>query len=197
VARFEVVDAHTVRDEDGREYNVLQAIAALPWVSQLCPVMPHQYVVFSKSDPVAYSVLEAMVGSGNRESYRAYFRGYQSPNRCWEAPDGLRYWATRFMLNRCTPDSVEPLRRVDAGAKAIRDWDGPPYAPNGSGIYQRAADGRWWPTQAALASGYQPCKACQRRPRTLGRRVVQPDGRATSVGLRGAADGLSSRTPGL
>jgi hypothetical protein len=129
--------------------------------------MPHEYVVQGKSDPLQYAVLEAMVRPDNPESYRAYFRGYQSANRYWEAPDGLRYWSTRFMLNRCEPDSVEPLRRVSQGARAIRDWDGPPWAPNGSGIYQRAADGRWWPTLAALASGYQPCRSCQRRPAGL------------------------------
>ena len=40
------------------------------------------------------------------------FLGYQSPNRYWEAPDGRRYWLTFYMINRCWPDSVEPLRRV-------------------------------------------------------------------------------------
>ncbi len=60
------------------------------------------------------------------DSFLAYFRGYQRPNRYWEAPDGLRYWRTRFELNRCTLDSVEPPRRVDQGAKPIRDWVGPP-----------------------------------------------------------------------
>jgi hypothetical protein len=65
-------------------------------------------------------------------------------------------------LNRCEPDSVEPLRRVDAGAKPILDWDGPPWAPDGNGKYQQDAHGSWWPTASALADGYQPCKACRR-----------------------------------
>jgi hypothetical protein len=106
-ADFQIVDSRTVRGEDGRECDVLDAIAALPWVRQLCPVMPHE-------------------------------------------------------LNRCQPDSVEPLRRVDAGAKSILDWDGPPWAPNRYGKYQQDARGGWWPTESALADGYQPCKACQR-----------------------------------
>jgi hypothetical protein len=167
MARFEVINSRTVRDVDGREHDVLEAIAGLPWIRQLCPQMPHEYVVQRKSDPHRYAVLEAMVRPGNPESYRAYFRGYQSAMRYWEAPDGLRYWSTRFMLNRCEPDSVEPLRRVDEGARASKDWDGPPWAPNGSGIYQRDAKGRWWPTLTALANGYQPCRACQRRPAGL------------------------------
>lgn len=50
------------------------------------------------------------------------------------------------MINRCWPDSVEPLRRVDMGAKAIAGWDGPPFAPNGIGVYKRNAKGTWRPT---------------------------------------------------
>lgn len=160
-ADFQIVDSRTVRGEDGREYDVLDAIAALPWVRQLCPVMPHEYAVVFKSPGWAWNVLNAMVKSSNPETYRAYFRGYSKPNRYWEAPDGLRYWRTRE-LNRCEPDSVEPLRRVDAGAKPILDWDGPPWAPNGNGKYQQDARGSWWPTASALADGYQPCRACQR-----------------------------------
>ncbi len=159
---FEIVDSRTVRVPEGREYDVFEAIDALPWVDQLCPLMPHQYAVSFKSPVWAWDVVNAMVKATNPESYRAYFRGYQAPNRYWDAPDGLRYWRTRE-LNRCKPDSVEPLRRVDSGAKPITDWDGPRYAPNGIGIYEADAKGRWWPTAAALASGYQPCKACRRR----------------------------------
>ncbi len=160
-ATFQIVDSRTVRGEDGREYDALDAIAALPWVRPLCPVMPHEYAVVSKSPGWAWNVLNSMVKSSNAETYRAYFRGYPNPNRYWEAPDGLRYRRTRE-FNRCEPDSVEPPRRVDAGAKPILDWGGPPWAPNRSGTYQQDARGGWWPTASALADGYQPCKACQR-----------------------------------
>ncbi len=40
---FEIVGPTTVRDVEGREHDVLEAVAALPWVSQLCPLMPHDY----------------------------------------------------------------------------------------------------------------------------------------------------------
>jgi hypothetical protein len=165
-AGLRVVDSRTVvADDDGTEFDVLEAAKALPWVDQLCPLMPHQYAVQMRSPEMAFRVLEAMVAK-SPESYRAYFRGYQSPNRYWDAPDGLRYWRTRE-LNRCDPDSVEPLRRVEDGAKPIKDWDGPPWTPNGIGIYLQAPNGKWWPTQEALASGFQPCRACSRRPRGL------------------------------
>jgi hypothetical protein len=59
-------------------------------------------------------------------------------------------------------DSVESLRLVSEGAKPVEDWDGPPWAPNGIGIYEQDAKGHWWPTDAALAAGFQPCRACQR-----------------------------------
>jgi hypothetical protein len=124
--------------------------------------MPHDYAHKFKSDPLAYAVVERMLKADNPESYKAYFRGYQSPNRYWDAADGRRYWLTKFMINRCWPDSVEPLRRVDQGAKAITAWDGPPWAPDGIGLYERRASG-WWPTAAALEGGYQPCKACQKK----------------------------------
>lgn len=158
---FEVLDSRTVRDADGRAYAVQEAIDALPWVSQLCPQMQHQYVVVFKSPAWAWRALDAMVSSHNPDTYKAYFRGYPTPNRYWEAPDGLRYWRTGMMLNRCEPDSVEPLRLVADGAKSIKAWDGPPYAPNGIGLYEQDPKGHWWPTKAALAAGYQPCKACQ------------------------------------
>ena len=132
-----------MRDVDGREHDVLEAVAALPWVSQLCPLMPHDYAHKFKSDPQSYGVVERMLKASNPDSYRAYFRGYPTPNRYWEAADGRRYWLTMFMINRCWPDSVEPLRRVDEGAKPIRDWDGPPFEPNGAGLYERDAKGRW------------------------------------------------------
>ena len=77
MARFEIVDVHTVRDPDGREHDVLEAIAVLPWVKQLCPLMPHEYAHQSKADPLAYGVVEHMLKAANPETYRAYFRGYR------------------------------------------------------------------------------------------------------------------------
>jgi hypothetical protein len=161
---FVIIDSRTVRDPEGHDHDVLAAMDALAWVSQTCPVMPHEYAHKFKSDPVAYTVVERMLLAGNPDTYRAFFRGYATPNRYWDAPDGRRYWLTKFMINRCSPDSVEPPRRVDEGAKAIPDWDGPPWAPNGSGLYERGATWGWWPTAKALADGYQPCRACQRKP---------------------------------
>ena len=164
MAQFEIVDAGTVVGPDGVQYDVPEAIAGLPWVDQLCPLMPHQYAHLSKSDPLTYRVVEHMLKAANPDTYRAYFRGYKSPNRYWDAPDGQRYWLTRMMINRCWPDSVEPLRLVSDGAKPAPEWDGPPYAPNGIGIYEQDEKSLWWPTEAALADGFQPCKACRRKP---------------------------------
>jgi hypothetical protein len=151
-----------VHDEENVKHYVLEAIARLPWVKQLCPLMPHEYAHQKKADLLTYAVVEHMLKAANPETYRAYFRGYLAPNRYWDAPDGQRYWLTRMMINRCWPDSVEPLRLVSGGAKPVPDWDGPPWAPNGIGIYERDTHGKWWPTEAALATGFQPCRACQR-----------------------------------
>jgi hypothetical protein len=164
MARFEIVDEHTLVDADGTRHDVLEAIAGLPWVKQLCPLMPHEYAHQSKADLLAYAVVEHMLKAANPDTYRAYFRGYQSPNRYWDAPDGQRYWLTKMMINRCWPDSVEPLRLVSEGAKPAPTWDGPPWAPDGIGIYEPDGKGRWWPTEAALADGFQPCRACRRAP---------------------------------
>ena len=168
MAQFEIVDDHTVVGGDGRRHDVLEAIAELPWVDQLCPLMPHQYAHQSKADPLAYGVVEHMLKAANPGTYRAYFRGYRSPNRYWDAPDGQRYWLTRMMINRCRPDSVEPLRLVSEGAEPAQDWDGPPWAPSGIGIYEPDGKGKWWPTEAALAGGFEPCRACRRKPTYVG-----------------------------
>ena len=69
------IDTRTVRAEDGSEHDVIQAIGQLPWVDQLCPLMPHQYAVLFKSPDLAWRVLEAMI-RWSPDSYRAYFRGY-------------------------------------------------------------------------------------------------------------------------
>jgi hypothetical protein len=147
------------------------AVEALPWIAMPCPSMPHEYAVQSKSPAWAWNVIFELVSHRNPDTYRAYFRGYQSANRYWDAPDGRRYWYTRFMLNRCDPASVEPPRRVDEGAKRIGDWEGPPWAPNHSGLYERdPVVPRWWiPTAAVRGAGYRPCRSCERRLRQLGR----------------------------
>jgi hypothetical protein len=147
--------------EVGGQPRIEDAIEALPWVRQLCPLMPHEYAVRFRSPAWAWDRLEAMVRTGPG-GYLAYFRGYRRPNRYWEAPDGLRYWRTGYMLNRCEPDSVEPLRRVDQGAQPAEDWDGPPWAPDGCGIYEPDGRGKWWPTDEAIRAGFTPCRACRR-----------------------------------
>ena len=139
--------------------DIRDAISALPWVDQLYPLMPHQYAVLRGSPAPAWNALEAMI-SNSPDSYLAYFRGYQRPSRYWDGPDGLRYWRTRFELNRCTPDSVEPPRRVDDGAHPTPGWVGPPHAPNGANLYEQTADGRWWPRFEG--TDMQPCRACHR-----------------------------------
>ena len=68
--------------------------------------------------------------------------------------------AAAFEIDRGQPDGAG-LRRVDEGAKRAKDWDGPPYAPDGIGLYERDERGRWWPTEAALEAGYQPCRSCE------------------------------------
>jgi len=157
---YVIVDARTVRAPDGREHDVLDAIQALPWKAQLCPQMRHEYSIWGKGPEWAWNVLSSMLLAKNPDSFRAYFRGYNPAHRYWVAPDGLRYWRGRYEIDRGQPDGAG-LRRVDEGAKPSRDWDGPPFAPDGIGLYDKDDRGRWWPTEAALSSGYQPCSSCE------------------------------------
>ncbi len=155
---YVIVDARTVRGPDGRTHDVLDAIQALPWTAQLCPLMRHEYTIWKKGPEWAWNVLSSMLLARNPDSFRAYFRGYQSANRYWDAPDGLRYWrGNRFEIDRGQPDGAG-LRRVDAGGKPAKDWAGPAHAPDGIGLYEQDEKGRWWPTEAALEAGYQPCR---------------------------------------
>lgn len=142
-----------------KDRAMLEVIDLLPWVDQLCQFMPHQYAVLRKSPEWAWYALDAAIRE-SPDSYRAYFRGYRSPNLYWHGPDGMRYWRTRFELNRCRSDSVDPLRRVDDGAVPATDWDGPPWAPSRIGLYQPSADGRWWPQFEG--TDYQPCRGYRR-----------------------------------
>ncbi len=126
--------------------------------------MRHEYSIWGQGPEWAWNVLSSMLLGRNPDSFRAYFRGYQSANRYWDAPDGLRYWRGRFEIDRGQPDGAG-LRLVEEGAKPTKDWDGPPYAPNGIGLYDLDDKGRWWPTEAALASGYLPCSSCEQTNR--------------------------------
>ena len=142
------------------------AIESLEWTDITCPLMPHQYVRRDKaSDPEAYAALVQMLKPDNPATFRAFFRGYPG-NRYWHAPDGRLYWTSYWELDRCWPVTLEALRRVDQGAKIAKDWDGPRWAPSGAGLYTQWGMG-WWPTQAALDNGYQPCAACRRVPKAL------------------------------
>ncbi len=116
-----------------------------------------------------------MLLARNPDSFRAFFRGYPSANRYWDAPDGLRYWRGRFEIDRGQPDDAG-LRRVDDGAKAAKVWDGPEFVPDGIGLYEQDEKGAWWPTEAALASGFQPCSGCEltNRKRTIVATPVDP-----------------------
>lgn len=124
VRTFEYVDERTLRGDDGSSYDVLDAIGQLPWVRQLCPFMPHEYAILRNSPEQAWYVVESMTRL-SPNAYRAFFRGYQSANRYWEAPDGQRYWRSRFELDRWSAADTEGLRRRDEGAHAIKDWRGP------------------------------------------------------------------------
>lgn len=161
--QFAYVDERTLRGDDGQLYDVPAAIAECGWVRQLCPFMPHEYAILGKAPEQAWFVVEAMIRL-SPSSYRAYFRGYQATNRYWEAPDGMRYWRSRFELDRWHSADREGLRRRDDGAKPIKDWDGPRWAPNGAGPYLQSSNGKWWPSSKFFADGYLPCKACRNPP---------------------------------
>jgi hypothetical protein len=81
-------------------------------------------------------------------------------------PEDLMTDDDRGLDRLLRPASVEPLRRVDQGAKPIEGWNGPRWAPNGLGKYDEDIKGHWWPTEEARTAGYQPCKACSRTRRT-------------------------------
>jgi hypothetical protein len=166
---FVIVDSGTVRGPDGQKYGVLDAIEALRWTPQLCPLMRHEYTIWKKPDGPewpewAWNVLSAMLLARNPDSFRAYYRGYPNANRYWDAPDGLRYWRSRFEIDRGQPDGVGQ-RRVSDGGKRGNAWDGPRHAPSGIGLYDEAENGGWWPTYAALAAGYLPCRSCAQTSR--------------------------------
>jgi hypothetical protein len=146
--KLELHGDKVVNSDTGEEYDVAVVAARLPWAAQKTgnsswedypPYMPpHEFVVLGKCNYADWDVLY-FACTKHPTSYLAYFRGYQSPMRYWEPGDGYRYWPTSLrgvmMLNRCAPDSVEPPRRKDQGARPIkpRDWDAPPWLPKGNG----------------------------------------------------------------
>jgi hypothetical protein len=166
---FEYVDEWTLRDNHGGRHDVRSAIDQLPWTRQWCPFMPHEYAILGKSPESAWYLLDAMIRLSPR-SYGAFFRGYERANRYWEAPDGRRYWRSRFEIDRWDAADSDGLRRRDDGAHAIKDWDGPRWAPNGAGYYlPQPGTSRWWPSPKFFAEGYQPCRACLNPPPGIAR----------------------------
>lgn len=163
VREFQYVDERTLRGADDVEYDVIDAVAQLPWVRQLCPFMPHEYAILAKGPEQAWFVLESMIRL-SPNSYRAFFRGYQSANRYWEAPDGFRYWRGRFEIDRWHASDTSGLRRRDAGAQAKKAWNGPRWAPEDSDYYVPGPGGKWWPSERFFADGYEPCRACRKPP---------------------------------
>src|SRR4051794_10660406 len=135
--RLHMVDGRVV-DEIGIVYDIATAIAEIPWVTAVMYPPPHEYVVRGRCPDLAWRVVATAIAH-HRESYLAFFRGYQRPMRYWEF-EGRRYWRTASgggrgivaMLNRARLEDSEPPRRVDAGAVPIRDWVGPPWDINGS-----------------------------------------------------------------
>jgi hypothetical protein len=166
VAAFEYVDERTLSDAGGTHFDVLDAVQQLPWVRQLCPFMPHEYAILRRSPEQAWYIVEAMIRLSPK-GYRAFFRGYQSANRYWDAPDGRRYWRGRFEIDRWDASDTGGLRRRDEGAHAMKEWDGPRWAPNGAGYYLQSSNGKWWPSPKFLAEGYEPCRACRNLPSDL------------------------------
>jgi hypothetical protein len=183
---FEVVAARTVRDPEGRMYDALEATAALPWTAQLCPFMRHEYSIRGKGPEWAWDVLAALLLADIPNSFRAYFRGYPTPNRYWDAPDGLRYWrGNRFEIDRGAPDDAG-LRRVEAGATRAYGWAGPRYAPDGIGLYEQDENGRWWPTENALRDGFQACRYCEMTSRKATIVVTPTDPERIATVIAGA-----------
>jgi hypothetical protein len=177
-ATGETADAVAYRDRDsvlladGSVQPIADAIDRLEWQPMLCPTMPHAYVVSTwiSLDRSSFDAILAMIRH-SPDTVLAYWRGYQRPTRYWHGPNGFRYWTTpgyeagSIVLNRT--DDVDDTRPVALGGEPVRDWVGCPWEPQGASprIYEwvESLDG-WWPTAAALANGYQPCRACQRRP---------------------------------
>jgi hypothetical protein len=165
-------DRESVLLPDGSRLAMREAIGRLEWQPMLCPTMPHEYTVstWRSLDRPAFDAILEMIDH-SPDTVLAYWRGYQRPTRYWHGPNGFRYWTTpgyeagSIVLNRT--DDVDDTRPVDRGGEPIEDWIGCPWEPQGPGprTYERVKglDG-WWPTAGAIRQGYQPCRACRRRP---------------------------------
>jgi hypothetical protein len=140
--------------DSGEVYEFDEAAARLPWRNNVLaphePRMPaHQYVVVQSAVLEDCRILEFIIDH-HPETYSAYFRGYQHPTHYLEV-GGLRYWRSslnrRWFVNRCRPDSCEPPRRVDQGARPIppEEWGAKyPSWPQGSGSgAERTSSGEW------------------------------------------------------
>lgn len=163
-------DRDSVLLPDGSALGMTDAIARLAWQPMLCPTMPHSYVVstWSSLDRSAFEAILEMIDR-SPDTVLAYWRGYQWPTRYWHGPSDFRYWTTpgyeagSIVLNRT--DDMDDTRPVALGGEPIQDWVGCPWEPQDSHVYERVESlGEWWPSAAALAAGYPPCRACQRRP---------------------------------
>ena len=73
---YKIVDDRTVRGPDGREHDVLDAITALEWREQLCPLMRHEYTRWGQGPEWAWNVISEMLLVRSGRSFAAYFRGY-------------------------------------------------------------------------------------------------------------------------
>ena len=154
-----------VVDATGREHSPVEAAQHVRWTTMTCPQMPHQYAGRRDAHPLAWAVL-SLVASSHPQSFEAYFRGYQRPNRYVDLLDGNRYWITNsrnfVMLNRAPTAEVHmDHRRVDEGARPDPAWGTAPWAPKGSDLY-RFVNGAWWPKPDAP---FKVCAACRGGPR--------------------------------
>jgi hypothetical protein len=145
------VEGEQVISDDGQVYDVREAIAEIRWVAAFKYPPAHSYAVRGRGPDAPWQVLSIFVRH-SVDSYLAYFRGYQRPNR-YVNLDGRRFWVTSSggpkggvtMLNSGRFEDAEPPRRVDEGGQPILDWQGPPWSLNGSPWplwFQPGPDGR-------------------------------------------------------
>jgi hypothetical protein len=106
--QLELRGGQVVNAATGETYDVAAVAERLPWKPQTWrgdwdypPYMPpHCYVVMGKCDYADWDVLSYAIAK-HPTSYRAYFRGYQSPMRYWELGN-YRYWRTALGVQMLT-----------------------------------------------------------------------------------------------